>query len=179
MRNLKVFVYGTLREGRGNHPLLGPTAVKVCDGTISARLYMVHTLPMITHAESPDDRVVGEVWELDGPNRLADVDALEGHPNWYRRQEIPVHMTDTELTGTVLAWAYFMRPEEFVRYGRYDEGFTPRLVTNGDYCNPEIGWSGDEELCPVCRIKNSAEDQRQPDLVKECTCQCQCNRADS
>lgn len=53
-------------------------------------------------------RIHGEVYEVD-EETLWDLDALEGHPFWYRREKVPVVLEDGR---EVEAWIYFYpRPE--------------------------------------------------------------------
>ena len=47
----------------------------------------------------------GEVYEVECNEVLKALDELEGHPNWYVREEVPVHLTDKE--EIVHAYIYF------------------------------------------------------------------------
>lgn len=142
MRNLKVFVYGTLREGRGNHPLLGG-AKKIADGAVEGDLFLAGGLPM---AVKGDGRIVGELYRV-SRETLADLDMLEGHPRWYCREEVNVISYEDENEEPIphgaattrvfenqqIAWCYFMTPSGFDRYG-----VNARKVVNGDFNNPEF-----------------------------------------
>lgn len=80
MKTHLVFVYGSLRQGFGNHGLLAENNAKfIGNSTIRARLYTEHWgWPFIKFSWSNKERVVGEVYEVDRPcmNRL---DQLEGY----------------------------------------------------------------------------------------------------
>jgi len=124
----RVFVYGTLRKGFGNHRLL-EDAKFIGDGEISGHLYLCYGLPMVLrHKDTPREegssgtpRVVGEVYEVD-QFQLGDLDTLEGHPTCYKREVTNVTMED----GTSIpAHCYFM-PQH-----RLHKNAT--LIESGDY----------------------------------------------
>ncbi len=113
--NNLLLVYGTLRSGMGNHPLMGGCS-EVGVATIKARLHLAGWLPMIFEGEG---KVVGEIYEIPDAETWRQLDSLEGHPNWYERREV-----DADLNGkTVKVWAYFMTGDP--REGTY--------VESGDY----------------------------------------------
>lgn len=113
----RVFVYGTLKEGHGNHGyyLAGNPAVKKlgrCYITGDYRMYTNGAFPIVTVGDDPEREahIVGEVYEVDEPT-LDALDALEGHPDWYCRQKVQ--------TPWKKAWVYLM-PE----HGRHgSEGY--------------------------------------------------------
>lgn len=95
---MNIFVYGTLKQGFGNHARFlkrEPDYV----GTIKARLY-VSGLPYIRPGEGV---VHGEVYSVDN-DTLKGLDMLEGHPGWYRREKVVVETKDGKK---VEAQAYF------------------------------------------------------------------------
>lgn len=104
MDNNLLFVYGTLREGMPNHPLMGGCN-KVADATISAKLYLHGWLPTVFKG---DGTVVGEIYEIPDTDKWRRLDQLEGHPNWYCREEVEAL---TEKGETVRVWIYFMQGE--------------------------------------------------------------------
>ncbi len=101
----RVFVYGSLRRGQGNHGLL--------DGARFAG--EAETLPrwaMLDLGAFPGvvpgcDRVRGEVYDVDAAT-LAALDRLEGHPRFYRRR--PVELAD----GTRAAMYVLTRPDHYL-----------------------------------------------------------------
>lgn len=118
----RVMVYGSLRKGFGNSYLLK-------DSTFVG---MVNTRPnytMVSLGAFPglirkgDTIVIGELYEVDAPT-LERLDRLEGHPNWYVREEIDV----AGEMGEGRAWAYFL-PDEYVKY---------KQVQTGDWANREV-----------------------------------------
>jgi gamma-glutamylaminecyclotransferase len=102
-----VFVYGSLRQGQGNHRiLLGANLVGV--GQTVQRFHMrdLGAFPGIVPA--PDGgAIVGEVYEVP-PTTLARLDRLEGVPAFYRRERVTVDLADGRL---VRAWVYVLPPE--------------------------------------------------------------------
>jgi len=96
-----VAVYGSLRNGLGNHRLLvgqeflGQSVVQgfnlhvYCSG-----------FPAITQG---DHSVLTEVYAVDAPC-MRSLDGLEGYPSFYNRTEVQ--------TTYGKAWIYFMSPDE-------------------------------------------------------------------
>lgn len=114
----RLFVYGTLRQGRGNHRLL--------DG---ARFLGVrHTQPAFTMVNlgsfpgvlaGGQTSIVGEVYEVTDPGMLAKIDRLEGHPQWYVRTPIrTIEGDDVEI---------YIYPSNEIH------GFRQTIVESGDW----------------------------------------------
>jgi len=100
-----VFVYGTLRRGCPNHALLEGRAQSLGPGRtkLPYALYVdADGIPYVKEDE-PRHPIAGELY-LVGDAALADLDALEEHPDDYERREVPVILDDG--TGRV-AWLYF------------------------------------------------------------------------
>ena len=113
----RVFVYGTLKRGFCNHALL-EEAEFIGEATTVARFgfYLgaddyapeVEEIPYLyRHPRVTDEAmsVHGEVWEI-SPTMLRQLDRLEGHPDWYQRENIQVQM-DSEAIMAVQA---YLRP---------------------------------------------------------------------
>lgn len=76
----------------------------------------VSGIPYVFKGESVS-QIFGELYRVDELT-LTIVDRLEGHPEWYRREEVRVV---TEEGSNVTAWLYFY-PEKrgkLVKTGRY------------------------------------------------------------
>jgi gamma-glutamylaminecyclotransferase len=110
-----VFVYGTLLRNEPNHTLL--------EG--SDFLGEAHTLPLYTlfdlgsfpaMAEGGETSVRGEVFRV-SQEVLDSLDALEGHPDWYKRTQI-------SLISGMLAEGYLIERSELK--GR-------PVITSGDW----------------------------------------------
>lgn len=95
-----VFVYGTLKTGHGNHRRLGTSPAYLGPCKIKGRMYSLGPFPAIALKDVSDDEVVhGEVYAV-SDSTLADLDRLEGHPSFYKREEI--------ATDYGTAWVYAM-----------------------------------------------------------------------
>jgi gamma-glutamylcyclotransferase (GGCT)/AIG2-like uncharacterized protein YtfP len=121
----KVFVYGSLLSGMGNHVLLSDTKSKMLGECRTPRQFAMIDLgyfPGIVPAEKEPVEILGEVYEVDDET-LHRLDRLEGYnssnPSYglYNRIEI-----DTEF-GKAFVYTYNNR-----------HGFIPsRLVADGDW----------------------------------------------
>ena len=117
-----VFVYGTLRKSFWNHRLLRLSKFKGCYATKKHyKMTQNGCIPFVSKAvETPTNLhklismrtryrpVVGEVYTVDS-RTLQSLDYLEGHPQWYKREEI-------DIEGFGKAWCYLMTDD-------YTEGF--------------------------------------------------------
>ena len=112
----RVFVYGTLRQGFGNHRLL-EGATFIGPATTAAEFTMLHlgAYPGLIHDGTT--QIVGEVYEVDA-DQLRHLDRLEGHPDFYHR--IPARLADPAL-----------EVELYVLPPTYREHY--RVVASGDW----------------------------------------------
>jgi gamma-glutamylcyclotransferase (GGCT)/AIG2-like uncharacterized protein YtfP len=96
----KVFVYGTLKKGHGNHRLLEGS--KLLGNVITKPMFTMVSLGgfpgVLLEGSTP---IVGEVYEVDEVT-MQHLDYLEGYPNFYDRTQI-----HTEHGS---AWMYFLGP---------------------------------------------------------------------
>jgi gamma-glutamylcyclotransferase (GGCT)/AIG2-like uncharacterized protein YtfP len=99
-----VAVYGTLKAGRGNHGFLSQSRFLGRAVTKSARPLVIDGLPYLIDRPGFGCNVDVEVYRVD-KSTLLRLDGLEGHPNWYRRKQIPVIMAGGD---EVTAWAYMI-----------------------------------------------------------------------
>ncbi len=100
----KVFVYGTLKKGFGNHRLLVDSE-KIGDRTLADHdIYAVSGFPGVVPGT---DTVEGELYEVDSET-LRRLDALEGHPHMYTRTEVV--LSDGTKAETYI-WQRAVRPE--------------------------------------------------------------------
>lgn len=104
----RVFVYGTLMRGGGNHRLLvGSTFVGSATTVNGFRLFSCGGYPAMVRAPSGGGAVVGEVWEVEA-SVLARLDFLEGvDVGHYSREAIAVFV-EGRKTPTA-AQAYLQR----------------------------------------------------------------------
>ena len=106
----KVFVYGSLKEGKYNHNRLKGSE-KVGKATTVDKWAMIgEDLPFPYCIEEYDKgyNVVGEVYEVTVPI-MKKLDSLEGYPNFYDKKIIKVNLDGEEVE----AWIYY---EEMQHY---------------------------------------------------------------
>jgi len=119
---MKVFVYGTLKQGYGNHRLMIESKGKFLgkDKIVGYACINTRSFP---YAEKKDGyKIIGEVYELMS-NDLSLLDQLEGYPTHYSRSEV--------TTKFGLAWVYHLpEPDEELakEYGIVEEWFGRRYL---------------------------------------------------
>lgn len=80
------FVYGTLKQGFGNHYLIErQDGELVGEATITGQMRSAGGFPYVFLLG--DNKVHGEVWNVNDA-ALASMDRLEGHPDWYTRTKV-------------------------------------------------------------------------------------------
>ncbi len=93
-----VFVYGTLMRGEGNHDLLA--RARFLGPARTQPGYALHDLGSFPGLVAGGDHAVeGEVYIV-GPDTLARLDQLEGHPRFYQRA--PIALGDGTTVETYL-----------------------------------------------------------------------------
>lgn len=102
----RVFVYGTLKQGEGNHRLLEQGGGRFLGPASIHGNYVMRDLgwyPCVVRVpDGPNSAIHGEVYEVDD-ELLATLDILEGHPNYYRRQKV-----QTSVEGYRGVWIYLL-----------------------------------------------------------------------
>lgn len=92
----KVFVYGTLKRGHGNHRLLKDSKF-LGEASIKSDMYSLGAFPAISG--KGEREAYGEVFEVDEPT-MERLDRLEGYPHFYNRKVVETQH------GT--AWVYYI-----------------------------------------------------------------------
>jgi gamma-glutamylaminecyclotransferase len=107
----RVFVYGSLRKGFGNHRLLAvPGARLIMAKSRTEPGYELRDLGAFPGmVRGGAGAVIGEVYEVDEAT-LAALDRLEGHPRFYTRSRIALR----DLEAGAAVEAYLLRPEQVV-----------------------------------------------------------------
>lgn len=104
MSKKKVFVYGSLKQGYGNHPLIKDSVLLgECLTKPIYTMYSLGAFPAVVLQGNTS--ITGEVYEVDD-DTFARLDRLEGYPDFYDRT-----MIDTDHGK---AWMYFLEREEGV-----------------------------------------------------------------
>jgi len=115
------FVYGTLRNGYGNNRLLEDE--EFIGEAITANKYtmMASGIPYVF--KMPETSFIeGELWQVKKES-IPNIDSLEGHPNWYRRELIKVNIGKQQFD----AWIYFMQGKANINHPQQT------LIENGDF----------------------------------------------
>jgi len=109
----KVFVYGTLRRGLGNHGYLANSRL-VGEATINGyEMFDYGYFPAVVKGNGV---IHGEIYEI-SDKTLKQLDTLEGHPKFYLRME-------EKTWAGQFVWLYTMQASKV-------EGMT--RVTSGDW----------------------------------------------
>jgi len=101
MSKHNVAVYGTLKQGYGNHRLLAHVP-KHADGTISGYRLFQSGIPFLVKDDTSDYDVTVEVYQVDDVT-LSSLDRLEGHPSFYCRHQRQIDLPDGQ---SLTAWIY-------------------------------------------------------------------------
>jgi gamma-glutamylcyclotransferase (GGCT)/AIG2-like uncharacterized protein YtfP len=108
----KLFVYGSLKQGFGNHGLLKNSKYLGTYDTSDAIYQMVSLggFPGVIQLDGQDEHcyILGELYEIDDAT-LARIDMLEGNGHFYTRKVIDLSETD----DIVEAWMYLL-PKNFL-----------------------------------------------------------------
>ncbi len=101
---LKIFVYGTLKKGYGNHGLL-KTSKFIGNGYIKGwNIYDLGFFPGIRKSQNKKRIVYGEVYEIDDITRMR-VDSLEGEGSLYNRVKTLAVVNGEEMEVSVYVFA--------------------------------------------------------------------------
>lgn len=157
-----VAVYGTLKKGYSNyHRFLGGAKYIGSGETKDKYPLLVSGLPYLIEKKGLGHHVNVDVFKVTD-SELANLDALEGHPRWYVRKQIPVLVGTNCLTKQKIqytCWVYFnpknVQPTDILHKSFLPQRqvkSTPTPVTQ-DECTQLSYW--DEELyedkeTPIC-----------------------------
>lgn len=101
MPQYTLFVYGTLKKGFANHHLLREADYLGKGRTKRKYALYVDSIPYVVK-EPATSFIYGELYQVNA-SQLERIDWLEGHPNWYCREQIQIV---DQHNKTVAAWAY-------------------------------------------------------------------------
>lgn len=98
--DVKLFVYGTLKQSYGNHSYFLSRAKLLGEDLTKDPEYFMNAsgIPFVRKVEEGGNHIKGELYEVPEED-VPPIDRLEGHPNWYRRVEVPLISGET-------AWIY-------------------------------------------------------------------------
>ena len=115
--NELVAVYGSLREGFGNHRVLGNSKLKSTE-RLTGGFTMLHLGGFPGVVLEGDSDITVEVYEVTDEHTFQDLDMLEGYPSFYDRTRVE--------TTAGMAWLYFLPCK--------DE-WTNTYIPSGDWCD--------------------------------------------
>lgn len=97
-------VYGTLKKGYSNYNWYLDKSRYVGAGKTQDKYPLIISgLPYLINEKGRGHNVEIDVFKVND-SVFKDIDGLESHPTWYRREKIPVKMDDGSI---VMAWVYF------------------------------------------------------------------------
>lgn len=96
-------VYGTLKKGHSNYYHYLRSAKFVGTGQTKDKYPLIQEgLPYMVNKKGIGHNVTIDVFKLSDAS-FKDIDALEGHPTWYKRERVPVVVKGKEI----MCWVYF------------------------------------------------------------------------
>ncbi len=113
-RPFKVFVYGTLKQGFGNHgALANHDAVKLAEGITAETAFSMECMGSFPGVYlGGKEAIWGEVYAV-SLVCLNQLDRLEGHPHFYQRQEVYIKSADGDA---LRAWMYVLPANSPMRH---------------------------------------------------------------
>ena len=98
-----IAVYGTLKKGYSNYHHYLTASKFIGKGTTKDKYPLIISgLPYLIEKSGHGHHVEVDIFKVSG-GVLAQLDRLEGHPDWYRRKQVDV----TTKNGVLKCWIYF------------------------------------------------------------------------
>lgn len=102
MNHHKIFVYGSLKKGFGNHSFLSDSTFLGTTTTAESTYSMLSLGAFPAVIPGGENAIQGELYEVDD-STLQDIDKLEGNGSFYERAQV-------SLSNGEVAWMYlFLR----------------------------------------------------------------------
>jgi gamma-glutamylaminecyclotransferase len=112
---VRLFVYGSLKSGRGNNGLLD--GCQFVGPGYTEGIYTMVNLGMFPGiVEDGETSIYGEVYDVDD-GTLARLDMLEGHPHFYERKDMMV-----KVNGEWAPAVGYVLPQEWLENSHVVEG---------------------------------------------------------
>jgi len=117
MSTQTLFVFGTLKRNFHNHHYL-ETSLFLGTGYTKNKYAMYSKGIPVVFSSNPISHIHGELYEVD-PATLKQIDMLEGHPDWYCREQVEVM---SETNQIITAWLYFypIKKGRLIRSGIFE-----------------------------------------------------------
>ncbi len=115
-KKVRLFVYGTLKEGYGNNFHHLYDCEKLEEGWIKGFEMRASGIPFVYYSDNPESKVYGDIYLVPWSRITSSIDLLEGHPSFYTRTWI-----EDQLEGV---WVYLCdQPSaQLVENGIYGRG---------------------------------------------------------
>lgn len=118
-----VAVYGSLRQGLHNHPVLGDSEYVGTSQVQGFDMYSYGSYPYVSPSDGSDGTITVEVYRVVDEQDARSLDGLEGYPSFYDRKQVPTEFGD--------AWVYFIDYENNERFVQVTSGDWYEYYTNG------------------------------------------------
>lgn len=113
-----ISAYGTIKKGYSNNRVVQYPGNSYIGAGITKEKYAMYRSGIPFVIKEPLTPIVVDVYEVASEN-LPRIDSLEGHPNWYKRELIPVILEDGKELD---CWLYFMTRTEVKNYHFVETG---------------------------------------------------------
>ena len=115
-----VFVYGSLKKGFSNHPVIENSKFLGNTETVDRnfRMFSLNYFPTVAETEGEDFTIIGELYDVD-TKTLQDLDRLEGNGHLYNRKKVKVYWG----LDIVEAWMYLRMPDDIICPVRHTSRF--------------------------------------------------------
>jgi len=107
MTTQTLFVYGTLKRNFHNHHFLKSSQYIGTGYTKNQYAMYTNGIPFVIKGD-PVSYIHGELYAVDAVT-LKLLDRLEGHPDWYCREQVEIVSVENQ---TITAWLYFYPVKE-------------------------------------------------------------------
>jgi gamma-glutamylaminecyclotransferase len=125
-----VAVYGTLKKGNSNYYSYANDLKFVGHGkTVDKYPLIVNGLPYLLPKKDVGHNVKIDLFLADDAT-LKDLDVLEGHPTWYKREQVPIQLENGIIVN---AWVYFNIQEKDtgVHHESFEQNYKPMSYYSG------------------------------------------------
>lgn len=111
---MKLFVYGTLLSDCSNNYKLKDSKLlgKATTALSAYKMYSFGYHPAVVHGG--DQKINGEVFEVDSTDVIESLDRMEGHPTVYRREKILIDLNGKEIECESYIYQHHTRRLELV-----------------------------------------------------------------
>jgi len=144
-----VAVYGTLKRGHGNYErFLSDSKFLGAGVTKDKYPLVIQGLPYVVNKKGIGHNVEVDVFRVSA-DVFAQLDALEGHPNWYERKQIAIDMEDGSIK---FAWLYFnpIAINSHTQFHKTYNGATYQKKRNWALTQRSFSWVDEKPYCTSC-----------------------------